>query len=198
MSRKPRSELVDTPLHITARCQDEIRILERETDGELWIAMLTRAVGRTGWKVHAYTLMPNHIHILLSTPARNLGDGMRWMQGVWAQTINRRRGRRGRVWADRFHSREVNGLDHYVRTFSYINRNPVEAGLVSEPSHWPWGSAAAISGTAPCPPFLTTNDFLDVIDPSPVRAVLRRRLATVAETTKLDTELADHSKGQSP
>lgn len=175
-----------------------MKLLEQEGDGDLWLHLLERVASRNGWRVYAFSLMPNHVHLMLSTPEPNLGDGMRWLQGVWAQRLNFRRGRRGRVWADRFHSKEIAGLDHYLATLRYIDQNAVSAGLADEPAAWPWGSAAVFAEQARCPSFLATNELLDSVYPSPVRARLQHRERLAAELDALDMMAARPAWGQSP
>ncbi|MFN0153969.1 MAG: REP-associated tyrosine transposase [Gaiella sp.] len=160
MARPYRVDAPGALHHVTARCQDEIRVLGEAADGNLFISMLADTVKRTGWQVLAYTLMSNHHHLLVRTPESNLSRGMQWLQGVWAQRFNLGHARRGGVWADRFHSKLIEDEAHLLNTAVYIALNPVRARLVDEATDWRWSSAAATAGIAHRPLFLHDGPIL--------------------------------------
>jgi len=91
--------------------------------------------------LHAYVVMPNHVHLLLS-PSRPLCEVTKWIKGASARRANLLLGRTSRpFWQDE-------SFDHWARTRAefekirhYIEHNPVIAGLVAEPAQWPYSSA---------------------------------------------------------
>ena len=96
----------------------------------------------------AYCLLSTHYHLLVRTVAPNLGAGMHRLQGRHAQITNARIGTTGPLWRGRFHSAVVETEGHVVQAAAYIDGNPVDAGLCTDPAEWPWSSYRANAGFA--------------------------------------------------
>jgi len=77
MPRKPRIEYAGAIYHAMCRGNRRAAIFRSDRDCEMFLDTLGEAVGRCGWRVHAYVLMGNHYHMLLETPEPNLVAGMR-------------------------------------------------------------------------------------------------------------------------
>lgn len=75
--------------------------------------------------------MTTHYHLLLRSLLCDLSDGMQVLNGAYARTFNKRYGRRGRVFRDRYSAWEVRTEEHLESTRTYILLNPVKAGLTS-------------------------------------------------------------------
>lgn len=133
MPRPLRLEYPGALYHVMARGDGGRRVFESKEDAEAFLALLERACGRCGWRVHAWVLMNNHFHLLLETPEPNLVAGMKWVMGVFSQGWNRRRKRRGHVFQGRYKSVPVNAAENageYFRIVAdYIHLNPARAGL---------------------------------------------------------------------
>ena len=128
------------------------RYLDLARNGPVWLkdpriaecihAAITESQQRGAFRLIAYTLMANHVHILI-TPVVPLEQVMRQLKGVTARKANVILHRTGtRFWQDE-------SFDHWVRNPAerekirlYIERNPVVAGLVARPEDWPWSSAS--------------------------------------------------------
>jgi len=94
------------------------------------------------YRLHAWTIMPNHIHALLSIlPGMPLGVIVGSWKRFTARAANRVLGRRGDFWQVDYWDRFVRNEEHFFAAVNYIDLNPVKAGLVTDPSSWPWGSA---------------------------------------------------------
>jgi hypothetical protein len=92
--------------------------------------------------VHAFVVMPNHCHLLLTIdPGFQIGELVRRLKGSSARAVNRASGRTGQVWQEDYFDRVVRDDDHFVRTLKYIEWNPVKAGLCSVPGHYSASSA---------------------------------------------------------
>ena len=96
----------------------------------------------TRYRLHAWTIMPNHVHVLFTVlPDQPLG----FIVGSWkrftARKANELLGRSGEFWQSEYWDRFIRNEDHFGITGDYIDQNPVKAGLVSEPRLWPYGSA---------------------------------------------------------
>lgn len=149
MPRGPRLIVPDTALHIVQRGHNRQDCFLHDTDYLVYLASLRDLSARTRCALHAYCLMTNHIHLLL-TPAdaqacavlmRNLGQR-------YVQYFNRRYGRRGTLWEGRFKSCLVDSASYVIATYRYVERNPVRAGMVASPSAYPWSSHDGNAGHA--------------------------------------------------
>ena len=101
--------------------------------------------GEFRWRLLAYCLMPNHVHLLIETPLANLGVGMQWLHGLYAREFNDRHGRSGHVFQGRYGAVRAERDEQLWGAAAYIAMNPVEAGLCKDPEEWPWGSHRAIA-----------------------------------------------------
>ena len=149
MPRKPRAECEPGIHHVTARGNRKQQIFVDDQDRHRYLTLLGRVTGRSAWHCLAFCLMGNHVHLLIETTHPNLGEGMHWLQGVYAQAFNRRHALTGHLFQDRFHARPVRGDAHLWLTAAYIANNPVAAQLCTAPAEWPWGSYAAIRSRRP-------------------------------------------------
>lgn len=146
MSRKPREELAGAIHHVYARGNAKDAIYLDDADRGEYLVILGKTVARQRWRCLAYCLMDNHVHLLIETPAPNLGAGMQWLHGRYAQAFNRRYGRSGHVFQGRFGGVRVKSDAQLLMVTRYIARNPVEAGLCAEPAEWLWSSHATALG----------------------------------------------------
>ena len=107
---------------IFADDQDRKRLLE--TLGE--------ACQKTGWQVHAFCLMPNHLHIVIETPQPNLVAGMKWLMGTYTSRYNRRHKEFGHLFSGRYKALVVDGSGKgYLKTVcDYVHLNPARAKLL--------------------------------------------------------------------
>jgi REP element-mobilizing transposase RayT len=160
MPRPPREELAGAIHHVFARGNAKGRIYLDDADRERYLAIFGRAVVRQRWRCLAYCLMDNHVHLLLETPTPNLGRGMQWAHGLYAQAFNRRHDRAGHVFQGRFGAVRVKSDAQLLLVARYIARNPVEGGLCGEPGDWPWSSHATAFDRAG-PAWLDTPRLLD-------------------------------------
>ena len=124
---------------------------------QLFLSTLDEVCGQTGWRVHAYCLMPNHYHLLLETPEANLVAGMKWFQGTYTQRFNAMFKRRGHVFQGRYKAIPVQtdplegGLSYFRMVSTYIHLNPFRAkmagvGLEKKLEQFPWSSYPLYTG----------------------------------------------------
>jgi len=94
------------------------------------------------YELYAYVVMVNHVHVLLR-PRVPLARITRLVKGVTARKANEILGRKGQpFWQDESYDHWVRSEAEFNRIMSYIERNPVTAGLVAKPEDWPWSSAS--------------------------------------------------------
>ena len=104
--------------------------------------------------------MPNHFHLLFEADRPSLSNGMRYLNGVYAQAFNRRYQLDGHLFQGRFYAGLVESDWHLLEAGRYLVLNPVRAGLCAEPGDWRWSSYNALVGAAPVPRFLAEDWFL--------------------------------------
>lgn len=151
MPRKPRVELAGGVHHVYARGNGRQRIYLDDADRRSYLAMLARVVVHRRWRLLAYCLMHNHMHLLIETPVPNLAAGMQWLHGRFGQQFNARHGRSGHVFQGRYGSVLMSDEDQLWAVVAYIARNPVAAGLCATPADWPWSSHRAVIGAGAAP-----------------------------------------------
>jgi putative transposase len=155
MPRQPRYEVAGGYYHVTARGNAGEPIFLEDDDFAFLLSYLGRAVKRFEWQCFAYCLLPNHFHLVIRIATETLSRGMRWLNGLYAQTFNDRHGRTGHVFGDRYRTSLIESDEHLAHACCYVDCNPVRAGLCSHPRDWPWSSYRALVGETPAPPFLS-------------------------------------------
>lgn len=179
---------------MTARGNGRQAIYLDRDDRLGFLALLQQCVNRFGWLVHTHCLMGNHFHLLIETPLANLARGMRQLNGVYAQTFNRRHGTVGHLFQARYGARLVQRERHGLAVVRYIVRNPVRAGLCEHPGEWPWSSYNATAGHERAPEFLTTDWVLGQLGSS-LGAARERFRRFVLDGPELDPAIADLYQG---
>ena len=160
MSRPLRIEFPGAFYHVTARGNRREAIYEDDGDRRLFFDVLGDVVENFGWLCHAYCLMTNHYHLVVETPDGNLARGMRQLNGVYTQKINRRYRRGGHLFQGRYKAIVVDADGYLLELARYVVLNPVRAGMVGDPGAWTWSSYRAMTGEAAPPPWLATDRLL--------------------------------------
>jgi putative transposase len=146
MARPLRPEAPGRVFHLTARSTWGRELFLTDADREDFLRLLERVVRRYRWQCLAWCLMDTHYHLIVRTPAANLGAGMRDLNGAYARRFNERHGRFGSVLAERYAHRVVRSEEHFANALRYVALNPVFAGLVRRADHWRWSSHRALAG----------------------------------------------------
>lgn len=141
MPRRPRIKLPGLPQHLVQRGVNREPCFFAEEDYHCYLHWLGKAAADYRCRVHAYVLMTNHVHLLV-TPDDS--DGLaRLMQSVgrrYVQYVNRAYRRTGTLWEGRFKSSVVQEDQYFLRCMRYIELNPVRAGMVADPGLYRWSS----------------------------------------------------------
>jgi putative transposase len=141
MARQPRFVLAGHPQHVIQRGNNRGVIFVAEEDYRRYLEILTEACERFDCEVHAYVLMTNHVHLLV-TPHR--GEGIsKVMQSLgrkYVQYFNYRYRRSGTLWEGRYKSTVLDSERYLLTCYRYIELNPVRACMVDHPSRYPWSS----------------------------------------------------------
>ncbi len=160
MTRPLRIELSGGLYHVTSRGDRREAIYFSDADRETWLELLGQVCARFNWVCHAYCQMTNHYHLVIETPEGNLAQGMRQLNGVYTQYINRTHGRVGHVFQGRYKAVLVEKESYLLELARYVVLNPVRAGMVSEVGDWPWSSYPAMLGEFVPPAWLQTGWLL--------------------------------------
>jgi putative transposase len=149
MPRQARLLLPDVAAHIVQRGNNRVRCFVRDGDYMLYLYWLRELAREHGCAVHAYCLMTNHVHILL-TPASADACSllMKELGQRYAQHFNRNYGRSGTLWEGRYRSCVAESGPYVIACYRYIELNPVRAGLTADPGAYPWSSHRANAGVA--------------------------------------------------
>jgi putative transposase len=141
MSRQPRPIIPEVPIHIVQRGNNRLRCFFDDTDFLVYLDMLRIAAQRADCDVHAYVLMTNHIHLLV-TSKQQYGPAsmMKALGERYVQYVNRRYGRTGTLWEGRYRSCLVQRERYLMVCQRYIELNPVRAQMVTHPVNYPWSS----------------------------------------------------------
>lgn len=141
MPRLPRFDLPGVPQHIVQRGHDRLPCFADEGDYARYLQELGDASRKHGCAIHAYVLMTNHVHLLV-TPVEG-GAISRMMQMLGRRYVgffNARYGRSGTLWEGRYKSCLVDSEDYALRCYRYIDLNPVRARIVASPEAYRWSS----------------------------------------------------------
>jgi putative transposase len=141
MPRLPRIRVPGITFHIVQRGNDRSRTFFVNDDYRAYLYLLSLMSQRYETEVHAYVLMTNHVHLLMTT---KLADGVsRTMQQVaagYSRRINERLKRTGTLWEGRFKSSPIDSEYYCLACYRYIEMNPVRAGMVRSPGEYRWSS----------------------------------------------------------
>lgn len=137
MARANRHFIAGQVWHITQRCHQQQFLLRFKVDRRRWLYWLYQARRRYGLSVLNYIVTSNHVHLLVHDHGNNaISPAMQLIAGRTAQEFNRRQGRKGAFWEDRFHATAVQTNEHLARCMLYIDLNMVRAGEVEHPEQW--------------------------------------------------------------
>ena len=141
MPRRPRVHLDGVPLHIVQRGHNRQPCFFGEEDYQSYLHWLGEALKKERCALHAYALMTNHVHLLVTpkqaeaVPRLIIGLGRRYVQ-----YINTTYRRTGTLWDSRYKSSLIQAQTYLLSCQRYIELNPVRAALVDDPAHYRWTS----------------------------------------------------------
>ncbi|WP_454675455.1 transposase [Achromobacter pestifer] len=146
--RLPRVIVARCPHHVVQRRHSRQRIFIGDDDRQAYLNDLYEKKHELGVEVHAYCLMSNHVHLLL-TPGDDVAAVGRLMKEIARRATrrwNERSGGSGSLWESRFKSSVVQSDAYLLACCRYIERNPVRASMVEKPEDYQWSSYRARMG----------------------------------------------------
>ena len=160
MARPLRLEFAGGLYHVTSRGDRREDIFTGDEDRLAWRGIFADVCERFNWVCHAYCLKSNHYHIVVETVEGNLAQGMRQLNGVYTQYVNRTHARVGHVFQGRYKAILVEKDAYLLELAKYVVLNPVRAGMVARAEDWPWSSYRAMVGAEPAPAWLAMDGLL--------------------------------------
>ena len=144
MPRRARLVPPNVPLHLIQRGNNRQVCFLADQDCRFYLDWLGRASREAGVDIHAWVLMTNHVHLLIS--AESPGASGRLMKALgqrYVQYFNRTYQRSGTLWEGRFRSCPTEAENYLLACQRYIELNPVRANMVSHPAEYRWSSFRA-------------------------------------------------------
>jgi putative transposase len=141
MARLPRLVVPNQPHHIIQTGNNRQPIFHEPEDYASFLAWLREAATQFKVAIHAYVLMPDHLHLLASpTDGTGLARMMQWVGRQYVPYFNNRYGRTGTLWQGRYRATIIESEQYFLKCSRYIELNPVRAGLVNDPIDYFWSS----------------------------------------------------------
>ena len=170
-------------MHIIQRGNNRNACFFRDGDYLYYLVQLRNLAKAIGCSVHAYCLMTNHVHLLLTPHSAQASTMlMKHLGQRHAQYINRTYERTGSLWDGRFRSCLTESRRYVLACYRYIELNPVRAGMVAAPGAYPWSSYAANAAGADSQPIEAHSEYLALgTEPSSRRAAYGELFADALE-----------------
>jgi len=143
MARQPRVDVPNIPYHVINRAVGRLKIFRNEKDYKLFVDLLLEAKEKTGMGIIAFTIMPNHWHLVLFP--ENTGDMKKFMHLLTnahtrkVHTVTKTTGT-GPLYQGRYKSFMIDDDAYLLTVIKYVERNPVRAGSTRTVEEWKWGS----------------------------------------------------------
>jgi len=141
MARLPRLNMAGIPQHVVQRGNNKQACFFDEQDYTVYLDKLRHYSNKYRVDVHAYILMTNHVHLLM-TPQTETGVSqlMQALGRYYVRYVNQTYHRTGTLWEGRFKSALIDSDNYFLLVSRYIELNPVRAGMVEHPVQYPWSS----------------------------------------------------------
>ncbi|MFV2032426.1 MAG: transposase [Gammaproteobacteria bacterium] len=152
MARLPRFVIPGQPQHIIVRGINREPIFYRDEDYHFYLEKIQQACDKHQCEVHAYVLMTNHVHLLLTPYSeRGMGKAIQMLGRYYVQYFNHANQRTGTLWEGRYKATLIDSERYLLTCYRYIELNPVRAHMVDHPSSYPWSSYGynSLGGTDP-------------------------------------------------
>ena len=147
MARKPRIHFPDACYHVILRGNQDRAVFFHDKDRFRFFRLIEEGIMRFEYRVHAFCLMTNHIHLILQVGDIPLSRIMQNLSFRYTQDINRRRKRQGHLFQGRYKALLIDADRYLLELIRYIHLNPVRAKMVKNPENYPWSSHKAYLGS---------------------------------------------------
>jgi len=183
MSRPPRLEFSGAVYHVIARGNEQRDVFRDDSDRELYLRRLARYQSQFRFRLYAYCLMTNHVHLALETGPVPLSRIVLALHGSYEQAFNQRHRRVGHLFQGRYKALLIQKTSYLLALVRYIHENPVKAGLVRQAAAYRWSSDRFYRGTS-APDWLDPRGLLELLGADPARAARRYRSFMESQTAE--------------
>ena len=143
MPREARKISCSNIYHAMLRGINRQVICEEDADRRVFMMALKECKEASGFKLYAFCLMPNHLHLLIEPVGEPLDLIFKRLGAKYVGWLNRKYERTGHLFQDRFRSENVEDNRYFMTVLRYILQNPMKAGMESQPGSYPWSSFLA-------------------------------------------------------
>ena len=141
MARLPRFVIPDQPQHVIVRGNNRDPIFFEDVDYQFYLEKLKQACEKHECELHAYVLMTNHVHLLITPHTeQGLGKVMQMIGRYYVQYFNYSYQRTGTLWEGRYKATLIDSENYLLTCYRYIELNPVRADMVEHAADYPWSS----------------------------------------------------------
>lgn len=169
MARKPRIHFSGAHYHVMLRGNGGDKIFFDPSDQELFLKLLSENITRFNFRIHAFCLMTNHVHLALQVNETSISKIIQNISFRYTSIINKKTQRIGHLFQGRFKAILIDADNYLLRLIQYIHLNPVRANIVESPEHYLWSSHRAYLNLSKIE-WLTTNDVLNYFSPESTKA----------------------------
>lgn len=154
MPRSARTVLAGVPHHVVLRGNNRRRLFSYPRDYDRLLSLLGRQLDEGGTSLHAFCLMTNHVHLLV-TPEEEavLGRFIKGFAQRYAQVRNRQTKASGKLFEERFYSKPIASEQHLALATVYIDLNPARAGMLRAADEYRWSTFSIHASGSPSPFF---------------------------------------------
>lgn len=159
MARLPRYSAPGQPQHVIQRGNNRTALFAATADYQFFMDCLKNGCERHACRIHAYVLMTNHVHLLMTPQTENgIGKVMQSVGRRYVQYFNFTYGRTGTLWEGRYKATLVDTEAYLLTCYRYIELNPVRASLVASPEEYRW-SSYGVNGLGRYDPLISPHDL---------------------------------------
>lgn len=199
MARPSRIIVPGVALHIVQRGNNRVACFRQDSDYLVYLAQLRQLSEKYSYAVHAYCLMTNHVHLLLTPGAAGACTAlMRDLGQRYVQYFNRHNERSGTLWEGRFRSCIVESPEYVFACYRYIESNPVRARMVDHPVGYLWSSYAVNSGMRVDPLITPHAEYLSLSLDGEARHAAYRRFFEQEQDAPIVAAIRDATNGGYP
>jgi len=160
MPRKPLIRSDFHPYQVVNRTLDrKFYEIDRDLLWETYTDCLLVLSVAYGFRIHAFVLMSNHYHLLVSTPDENLDEGIRYLQTEVSKRVAEHSGSSGFRFETRYKWTIIYEVEHYIATLCYVYQNPIRAGICNSVSEFPYSTLHGMLGYSRLPIPLYIHDL---------------------------------------
>lgn len=160
MPRFPRQLSNSHTYHVMIRGNEKKQIFLDNGDRNRFLDTLGKMKDDVNFHIYAYCLMDNHVHLLIKEGYDNISKIMKRVNVSYAYYFNKKYGRVGHLFQDRFRSEVIEDDTYLLVAARYIHNNPVKAGIVQKPAEYEWSSYNAYINKDDARANLVSKDML--------------------------------------